>query len=106
MAGNRQSSNPLPQSKNVDQREMGCVNMRNRSMFHRPTPTHKAYEPTGVPLYLRNSVMVKQPPHQKDAPTRCLHMKNMTVKHPPPYLNNRIRICYQTYKTYYLINII
>ena len=55
--------------RNVDQREMACVNMRNRSMFRHPTPTqaYNAYEPTEVPLYLRNSGMVIQHPHLKDA---------------------------------------
>ena len=62
--------------RNVDEREMAYVNMRNRTTFYQPRPTYMAYEPSEVPLYMRNSVMVK-PMHQKNAPIRCLHMKNM-----------------------------
>ena len=63
--------------RNVDEREMAYVNMRNRTKFYQPRSAYMAYEPSEMPLYMRNSVMVKQPPQQKDSPIRCLHMRNM-----------------------------
>ena len=63
--------------KNTDEREMAYMNMKNRRTFYQPRPTHATYDPSEVPLYMRNSVMVRPPPHKKDAPIRCLHMKYM-----------------------------
>ena len=63
--------------KNIDEREMAYINMKNRTTFYQPRPTHATYDPSEVPLYMRNSAMVRPPPHKKDAPIRCLHMKYM-----------------------------
>ena len=63
--------------KNTDEREMAYINMKNRRTFYQPRPTHMAYDLSEVPLYMRNSAMVRPPPHKKDAPIRCLHMKYM-----------------------------
>ena len=70
-------SNRCLHLRNIDEREMAYVNMKNRIMFPRPQPNVRAYKPSEVPLYMRNSVMVEQPPKQKNAPIRCLHMRNM-----------------------------
>ena len=63
--------------KNIDEREIAYMNMKNRTTLYQPRPTHATYDPSEVPLYMRNSVMVRPPPHKKDAPIRCLHMKYM-----------------------------
>ena len=63
--------------RKVDEREMAYVNMRNRTTIYQPRPAYMPYKPSEVPQYMQNSVMVKQPSQQKDAPICCLYMRNM-----------------------------